>query len=166
MKAHTLVLGALLTALSVAPTQAQDRRYDPRQPDWQHRDRDHWRYEPAPRYYRPGDRRLYEPPEVTRSYPPEWAQPPSTTPGDNRTVWAYAALGGGHWQYQGNGRWAQICGDGPFYYRETGRTPEYVEMHDDNRGLTVRLCNDRYFVRNDNDAQWTAMLVGDGHWQQ
>src|SRR5262245_937812 len=128
MKAYTLALGALLTALSVVPPQPQDRRDDPRrQPDWQRRDRDRWRYEPPYRDYRPGDPRLYDPPEVTRSYPPDWARPPYTARADNRTVWVYSALGGGHWQYQGKGRWVQICGPGPFYYRETDRTPEYVE---------------------------------------
>src|SRR4051794_17935591 len=108
MKAATLLLGALLTALPTAHAAAQDYR-DRR--DGQPKDRDHWRYEPPHRPPRLPGYRLTEPPEVARSYPPDWERPPYRSPADARTVWAYSGNGGGHWQHQGNGKWAQTAGD-------------------------------------------------------
>src|SRR5262249_26925355 len=71
MKAAVLPLAALLAALPAAPAQDyRDRDRDWRDRDW--RDRDRWRYEPTDRYRRLRDYRDYEPPEVSRTYPPNY----------------------------------------------------------------------------------------------
>jgi tetratricopeptide (TPR) repeat protein len=59
--------------------------------------------------------------------------------------------------------WAEPYPGGMIYFKEVARTPEYVEMYDGNRRMTVRLYSTRMFWRTAGQIQWNALHQGS--WQ-
>jgi WD40 repeat protein len=58
-------------------------------------------------------------------------------------VWAYE---GGTFESQGDGTWIEKARDGLHRFQERDRTPQYVELHDKERGYTIRLTiNSAFF---------------------
>jgi hypothetical protein len=157
MSATKLLLAGLLTCVTAVPALAQDfRPY--RYPN---RDRDRWQYEPRDRR----DLHRDYPPEVRPSYPPAWQQPPvAQQPADTRHVWAYSGYGGGNFHRTQGTQWVQEGYGGPFNYVETARTPDYVELYDQQRGVYVRLFNDQFMHRPNGQADFSPILPGG--WQQ
>lgn len=78
-------------------------------------------------------------------------------PRDRRNNWVYS---GGNFRYMGEGQWVQTAIDGPFYFMETTRTREYVEIYDRNRGISARLFNDQFYARRDYETNWTPVFPG------
>jgi hypothetical protein len=138
MRLWTIFAG--LACLVVGPAAAQP----PDRPDWRrdddrrdYRRRDDWRRDDWRR-----DRRL---------------SPQS----DTRHLWAYSAGNIiGNFADQGNGRWVESNNTGQFFFRETGRTPDYVELFDDSRSILARLYDTQLFSRGTGETQWQPVYTG------
>src|SRR5262245_36455575 len=78
--------------------------------------------------------------------------------GDDRRVWRFDLPGGGTFEHLRGDTWAQFYQDKVFYFREVARTPDYVQIYDDGRGLPVRLYEG--MVYQDNGNGWEAMSRG------
>jgi hypothetical protein len=51
----------------------------------------------------------------------------------------------------------------PCYFREVARTPDYVELYDESRGMGVRLYDNAMYY-NPDGGQWRGPLAG--YWEQ
>jgi hypothetical protein len=137
---------ALLALLSIAPSYAQWPRH-------------YWgpqnRYPPHGRWYNPQPwNNQYQPPPP----PPQWNnQPPGY---DGRTVWVYGSQNEGSWRDLGNGQWVETNPTGQFYYVETGRSRDYIDMLDQNRHIAVRLSATTQYARPENDPTWMPGYTG------
>jgi len=88
---------------------------------------------------------------------------------DTRHYWIYKD---GWFVADRQGRWAEVNEETrrlgqPWWFRETTRTEEYVEMYDDSRRVTVRLTATAMLVRWDragSDASWEEYHKG--QWQE
>ncbi|MBL8796538.1 MAG: hypothetical protein JNM56_21740 [Planctomycetia bacterium] len=98
------------------------------------------------------------------SRPP--ASPTQPAAKDQRTRWTYDT----GWFVQGNGTaWFEHNAEatrihgGPWEFTETKRTPEYVELHDARRDVSVRLSAQDSEARWDKDganAAWRPLYKG------
>lgn len=88
---------------------------------------------------------------------------------DSRHYWAY---GSGWFTANGQGGWEEVNEETrrrgqPWWFRETTRTEEYVELYDQSRQVTVRLTTMAMLVRWDRDgtnARWEEYHKG--QWQE
>ena len=108
-------------------------------------------------------------PPWPQRYPPRREPPPIPRQEqryrsrDSREVWRYSANRGGSFEHLRGRQWAEFRTIGePLYYREVARTPEYVELYDEGRELSVRIYPDRLYT-NDGSGEWSAGL--DGQWE-
>src|SRR5262245_47576563 len=131
-----LSLAALLGLTLLAPAEAQDRWRPP---------------DPYPRY--PG-----------RTRDPYPRQEDRYVPRDGREVWRYNSFEwGGTFERTRGDLWIQNrINMNPAYFREVARTPEYVELYDDSRGMAVRLHADAMYY-NPDGRQWRGPHAG--YWE-
>jgi hypothetical protein len=134
------------------------RRDDDR---WDYRWRDDWR-----RYDWRRDRRV-ESPEVRSVYPrdPRWDEPRfdrrMNRRTDDRRLWAYNnGIFAGTFADQGNGRWVETNNTGQFFFRESARTPDYVELFDDSRGMAARLFDNQLQSLGPGQTEWQFAYAG------
>src|SRR5262249_31907046 len=62
-------------------------------------------------------------------------------------VWRYSGAVTGQFASSGNGKWVEINTQGTFYFREVAREKNFIELHDESRDVTVRLCEQACFIR-------------------
>ena len=104
-----------------------------------------------------------QPPRPRREPPPIPPQERQYRERDSREVWRYFANGGGAFQRVRDRQWAEYRNTGdPIYFREVARTPEYVELFDPGRNLSIRIYPDRTYQNNGYEG-WTG--VYDGRWE-
>jgi hypothetical protein len=101
------------------------------------------------------DRRDY------RDYPPPPPPPPRRTV-DTRNFWVYGPREEFEFRKLPDGGWVQNADSGTFYFEETTRTPDYVELYDGNRGGYARLYDKRMYARGAPEDTWHYGLTG--HW--
>ena len=129
---HKLSLSALLAVVPLVSVGAQ--------PPWE------------PRY-----------PPPRREVPPIPRQERGYRERDSREVWRYFANRGGTFQRVRGREWAEYRNIGdPLYYREVRRTPDYVELYDEGRDLSVRIYPDKLYQNNGYEG-WTPAY--DGRWE-
>ena len=75
---------------------------------------------------------------------------------DTRRLWVYGNQGEGSFRQLSNGSWVESNYSGQYYYREIGRTPEFVDLFDANRNAFVRIT----------DGIMYSHGLGDGHWNR
>jgi hypothetical protein len=132
---------ALLGLFTTASAQAQPPYYPPAR-SYPHR---HVRYPSAP---------------VGRYDPFSGGYNQQLPQQDPRQVWAYPGDTGGTFQHTSGNQWVQYRNrQSPFYYVEVGRTPEYVELLDQQRNLGVRLYPDRLW-QSDAGGDWFPNFEG------
>jgi hypothetical protein len=108
------------------------------------------------------DRRRDSDREPDRDSRRDHDRPPSTRPAMSRSFWAWGPRNEFEFRKLPDGGWVQNADTGNFYFRETARTPEYVELYDSDRGGWARLYDDTMYTRGVGDAQWHFSLKG--HW--
>jgi hypothetical protein len=79
----------------------------------------------------------------------------------HRWRWSYYDRQGGYFMRLPDGRWLQHANENgqDYLFAETGRTPDYVELHDA-RGFTVRLWADRFDQQIPGIPGWSSGLPG------
>jgi hypothetical protein len=83
---------------------------------------------------------------------------------DDRREWVYRTPNiEGRFFQTGPRRWKEVNPTGSWYYREEGRTIEYVELYDDSRDLVVRLYSDALYQQAPDVPGW--QLAYRGHWR-
>src|SRR5579883_2579119 len=154
---YTILAGAMLLG-SVAPSWGQypyraygGSRYPP-MPTWQQR------YQP------PGDGG-YQPPGYGGYQPPGYGgyQPPGQMPGaqnDGRHLWVYGSQGEGSFRDMGNGNWVESNNTGQFQFRETARTPQYIDLFDPSRNAFARLTDRVMYQHGLGDPIWHQGYIG------
>jgi hypothetical protein len=152
MRLWQSLLAGALACLAAGPAAAQEpRRDDWRRDDWR---RDDWRRDrrvdtPEIRPVDPRDRRFD--PRYDRRFDRR---------SDDRHMWSYSANGGGNFADQGNGRWVENTVNGQFVFRETARTPDYVELLDDSRAMRARIYDDQLLSFGPGQTQWQLTYTG------
>jgi hypothetical protein len=74
---------------------------------------------------------------------------------DYRHTFAYS---GGSFSQQRDGTWVERNRTGEYYFREVNRTPEHIELYDDDRGAGALLgMNAAYY---DDNGQWRLLYRG------
>ena len=152
-------VAVVLALLSAAPSYAQWPRHY-----WGPQNR-----------YAPYSNRWYNPyPQNNQYQPPPPPVPqlnnPYQQPGQGvGTVWAYTLSvygtpSQGSWRDLGNGQWVETNPTGQWYYVETGRGPNFVDLFDQDRNTAVRLTPNQEFSRSGNDPNWTPGYTG--RWAQ
>jgi hypothetical protein len=79
---------------------------------------------------------------------------------DGRALWLYGSHGEGRFEQLENGTWIEVNATGTFRYHEIGRTPEYVELYDQDRDVWVRLTDRRLFSRGGSGGRWDVGYPG------
>jgi hypothetical protein len=144
---------AVLALLTAVPSYA----------DWP---RHHWGPEQHPEHGR-----WYNPPRWNNQYqpppPPQWnyPNPPPVAAYDGRSVWVYGSQNEGSWRALGNGQWVETNPTGQWYYVETARGRDFIDLLDQNRHIAVRLTNGQMYSRAEVDPNWGAPGYS-GRWVQ
>jgi hypothetical protein len=113
-------------------------------------------------------RHYWGPPNQYRSYPNRWYNPqpwnsqyqPPAAAYDGRTVWVYGGQNEGSWRDLGNGQWVETNPTGQWYYIETARGRDFIDMLDQNRHIAVRLTNGQEYSRAETDPNWAPGYAG------
>lgn len=140
---------AVLALLSAAPSYADWPRHY-----WGPNYHNHWgRY-----YQQPWNNQYQPPPPPVPSYRPPY-QPPAPASAIG-TVWVYGSQNEGSWRDLGNGQWVETNPTGQWYYVETGRGPNFIDLLDQNRGIAVRITPTQEYSRSVNDPNWAPGYAG------
>jgi hypothetical protein len=137
---------ALLALLTAVPSYAQWPRHY-----WgPERHRDHGRWYNPQRW-----NNQYQPPP-----PPQWGYQPPTAAYAGRSVWVYGSQNEGSWRDLGNGQWVETNPTGQWYYVETARGTDFIDLLDQNRHIAVRLTPNQEYSRSVNDPNWAPGYAG------
>jgi hypothetical protein len=96
------------------------------------------------------------------SPPPPPQPPPVQAAQGPRNFWVYGPLGQYEFRKLANSEWVQNAPTGNYYFVETQRTPEYVELYDPSRGGYARLYANAMYTRAEVEPTWYFSLHG--HW--
>jgi hypothetical protein len=96
-------------------------------------------------------------------YPDNPPPAPSRSYAEDRHLWAYGPEGQWSFRQLSNGSWAENNYNGTFYFEETRRTPDYVELSDRDRGFVARLYDDRAYSHGPGEP-WK--MIYRGHWER
>jgi hypothetical protein len=112
------------------------------------------------RYYPPAN---YQAPNYPApNYPQPGYQMPMN-PADGRRVWVYGSQGEGSFRQLNDGSWVESNYTGQYYYRELGRTPQFIDLFDPNRNAFVRIQDGIMYSHGLGDNHWNPGYVG--HWE-
>lgn len=77
----------------------------------------------------------------------------------DRTIWKHDL---GTFSLAKGVKWIEsdASGNTTFHFKETARTPEYVELFDAKRKMTLRLKDKNALVRNEGDKGFTKLYSG------
>jgi hypothetical protein len=75
-------------------------------------------------------------------------------------MWVYGTYGQGRYQSMGDGSWVENNPSGSHTYQEMRRTPQFVELFDAGRDVTVRLFPDRMYYISSTNPVWQLGYVG------
>jgi hypothetical protein len=84
-------------------------------------------------------------------------------PQDGRHLWVYGNQGEGSFRQLNDGSWVESNYTGQYYYRELGRTPQFVDLFDANRNAFVRLQDGIMYTHGLGENRWNPGYVG--QWQ-
>ena len=84
-------------------------------------------------------------------------------PADGRRVWVYGNQGEGSFRQLNDGSWVESNYSGQYYYRELGRTPQFVDLFDPNRNVFVRIQDGMMFSHGLGQYNWNPGYSG--HWE-
>ncbi len=103
---------------------------------------------------------------ATPNYQPNYQQPGYPMPmnqNDGRRLWVYGSQGEGSFRQLNDGSWVESNYSGQYYYRELGRTQQFVDLFDANRNVFVRIQDGMMFSHGMGTYRWNPGYVG--HWE-